>query len=207
MALSRQRERARTESQTRQASCRCDSTLPLCGSFGSEDPQRGSGDEVALQVEGIVDGGVHAEETLGRSSRLEALLLALSSSHGLMRILCPIILPEPLLMPRGQSETAERRGVGAQFVGDQQFRREAVLPEQLAHQPQRRSAVAPALDKQVEDLALVIDGPPEVHPLPSDPHHHLVQMPAIARPRTPLTQPSDRWHLDEMVVRIAGKRM
>jgi hypothetical protein len=109
---------------------------------------------VALQIEGIVDGGVHAEETLGRSSRLEALLLALSSSHGLMRILRPIILPEPLLMRTGQSETAERRGVGAQFVGDQQFRREAVLPEQLAHQPQRRPAVAPALDKQVEDLAL-----------------------------------------------------
>jgi hypothetical protein len=107
-----------------------------------------------------------------------------------MRILCPIILPEPLLMRTGQSETAERRGVGAQFVGDQQFRREAVLLEQLAHQPQRRPAVAPALDKQVEDLALVIDGPPEVHPLPGDPHHHLVQVPSIARPRAPLAQPS-----------------
>jgi hypothetical protein len=59
---------ARTESQTGQASCRCDGTLPLCGSFGSEDPQCGSGDEVALQIEGIVDGGVHAEEALGRSS-------------------------------------------------------------------------------------------------------------------------------------------
>jgi len=140
---------------------------------------------VALQIEGIVHGGVHAEEALGRSSRLEALLLALSSSHGLMRILCPIILPEPLLMRTGHSETAERRGVGAQFVGDQQFRREAVLLEQLAHQPQRRPAVAAALNQQVEDLALVIDGPPEVHPLPGDPHHHLVQMPSIARPRAP----------------------
>ena len=35
-------------------------------------------------------------------------------------------------MRTGQSETAERRGVGAQFVGDQQFRRGAVLLEQLA---------------------------------------------------------------------------
>jgi hypothetical protein len=59
-------------------------------------------------------------------------------------------------------ETPERRGVGAQLVGDQQFRREAVLLEQLAHQPQRHPAVAPALDKHVEDLALVIDGTPEV---------------------------------------------
>jgi hypothetical protein len=67
-ALSRQRERACIESQTRQASCRCDSTLPLCGSLGSEDPQCGSGDEVALQIEGIVAGGMHAQETLGGSS-------------------------------------------------------------------------------------------------------------------------------------------
>jgi hypothetical protein len=78
-----QREQARIESQTLQASCRRDSTLPLCGSFSSEDPQCGSEDEVALQIEGIVDGGVHAEEALGGSSRLEALLLALSLSHGL----------------------------------------------------------------------------------------------------------------------------
>ena len=66
-----------------------------------------------LQIEGIVDGGVHAEEALGGSSRLEPLLLALSSPHGLMRILRPIILPKRLLMRTGQSETAERRGVGA----------------------------------------------------------------------------------------------
>ena len=42
----------------------------------------------------------------------------------------------------------------------------------------------------VQDLALVIDGPPEVHPLPGDPHHHLVQVPSVARPRAPLAQPS-----------------
>jgi len=59
--------------KTRQASCRCDGTSPLCGSFCSEDPQCGSGDEVALQVEGVVDWGVHSEEALGRARRLEPL--------------------------------------------------------------------------------------------------------------------------------------
>src|SRR4029077_18078409 len=115
-ALSRQRDRTRIESQSRQASCRCNSTLPLCGSFGSEDPQRRSRNEMALKVEGVVDGGMHAEKALGRSSRLEELQLALSSSHRPTRILRPIILPEPLLMRTGQSETSESRGVGAQFV-------------------------------------------------------------------------------------------
>jgi hypothetical protein len=49
-------------------SCRGDGTLPLCSSFGAEDPQGGSGDEVALKVEDVVDRAVHAEETLGGSS-------------------------------------------------------------------------------------------------------------------------------------------
>jgi hypothetical protein len=39
---------------------------------------------MALMVERIVDGGVHAEETLGGYCRLEALRLALSPSHDLV---------------------------------------------------------------------------------------------------------------------------
>jgi hypothetical protein len=42
--------------------------LATCSSFGAEDPQCGSGDEVALKVEGVVDRAVHAEETLSGSS-------------------------------------------------------------------------------------------------------------------------------------------
>jgi hypothetical protein len=42
---------------------------------------------MALKVEGVVYGGVHAEEPLSGSNRFEALHLALSSSHHLMRVL------------------------------------------------------------------------------------------------------------------------
>jgi hypothetical protein len=92
--------------------------LPLCGSFGPEDPQCRPGDEVALKVESVVNGGVHAEEALGRSSRPEPPQLALASSHCLMRVFRPIVHPEPLLMRTGESEAPERDGVGAQLVGD-----------------------------------------------------------------------------------------
>jgi hypothetical protein len=44
--------------KTRHASSRCDGILSLCGSFSSEDPQCGSGDEVALKVEGVVNRAV-----------------------------------------------------------------------------------------------------------------------------------------------------
>src|SRR5207253_1277933 len=60
--------------------------------------------------------------------------------------------------------------------------------------PQRRPAIAPALDQHLQHLALVIDGAPEVHPLAGDPHHHLVEMPEIAWPRALPAQPArDRW--------------
>jgi len=49
-----------------------------------------------------------------------------------------------------------------------------LLSEKLAHQPQRRPAVAATLDQHVKDLAFVIDGTPEVHPLAGDPDNHLI---------------------------------
>ena len=152
--------------------------------LGSEDPERRARDEMALKVEGVVDGGVYAEKTLGRSSRLKSLHFVLPPSHRLMGVFGSIVVSEPLLMRAGQSQTPERGGVGAQLVGDKQFGSEALLFEQLAHQPQRRSTVAPALNQHVEDLAFVVDGTPQIHPLAGDPHHHLVEVPAIARPWT-----------------------
>jgi hypothetical protein len=74
------------------------------------------------------------------------------------------------------------------LVGDQQFSHEPLLFEQLAHQPQRRAAVSAALNQPVENLALVVDGTPQIHPLAGDAHHHLIEVPAIARPRTALTE-------------------
>ena len=56
---------------------------------------------MALKVEGVVDGGVYAEKTLGRSRRLEPLHFALSPSHRLMRVFGPIVLAQPLLMRAG----------------------------------------------------------------------------------------------------------
>ena len=81
-----------------------------------------------------------------------------------MRILRAIVLPEPLLMRAGQLQLPERRTIGAQLVGHQQFRHKPLLSEKLAHQPQRRPGVAASVDEHVEDLAFVVDGTPEVHP-------------------------------------------
>jgi len=47
---------------------------------------------MALKIEGIVDGGVHAQKPLGRSRRLEPLQLAFAPSHGLMRVFGPVVI-------------------------------------------------------------------------------------------------------------------
>ena len=63
MAIIKSREGARSN----QVSC-CDGDLPFRGRFGSEGPKRGPGDEVALEIERVVDGGMDTEEALGGSS-------------------------------------------------------------------------------------------------------------------------------------------
>ena len=109
---------------------RCGNRIsPLVRRLGSEDPERRARDEMALEIEGVVDGGVHAEKPLGGASYIEPLYFALSSSHRLMRIFGSIILSQPLLMWAGQSQTPECAGVRAQLVGDQQFGYETLLLE------------------------------------------------------------------------------
>ena len=49
----------------------------------------------------------------------------------------------------------------------------------------RNAARLSRRDQHVENLAFVVDGTPEVHPLAGDPNNHLVQVPSIARAGTP----------------------
>src|SRR5262249_8657893 len=91
-------------------------------------------------------------------------------------------------MTASQAKLPERRSVGAELVSGQRFRCETLFPEQLAHEPERRPLIALALNQHIEDLTLMIDGAPQVHPLASDSDHHLVQMPSLARAAAALPQ-------------------
>jgi hypothetical protein len=48
----------------------------------------------------------------------------------------------------------------------------------LAPQPGR--SIAPTLNEHVEDLALVVDCAPQIHPFPGDPNDHFVEVPSRA---------------------------
>src|ERR1700739_2529298 len=87
-----------------------------------------------------------------------------------MRILRPIVFSQALLMVAGKSEMSKGSAVGAQLVGRHPRRREALFAEQLAHQLDGRRPVATRLDQDLEDLALVVDGTPQIHVLARDPN-------------------------------------
>src|SRR5436305_2013188 len=91
-------------------------------------------------------------------------------------------------MMTAEPEMPERGTVRAQLIGGHPPRCETLFSQQLAHQPDCRTAVSPALKQHIEDLAFVVDRAPEMHPFAGNPDHHLVKMPAIARPGSVLPQ-------------------
>src|ERR1700730_9659573 len=60
--------------------------------------------------------------TKGPADRVFAL-----DTSGPIQVLCPIVLPQSLLMTADQVQVPESRSVGTELVGRQQFRREALF--------------------------------------------------------------------------------
>ena len=88
-----------------------------------------------------------------------------------------------------QIELVERRSVGRQPVSRDRLRLDRLVVKEALQKSGRRLCVPPALDYEIEDLALIIDRPPQVHPLAADPADHLVQVPARRRLRPASLQP------------------
>src|SRR5829696_9868119 len=84
--------------------------------------------------------------------------------------------------------------VGRQPVGHEHRRSIALLPQELAHQPQGCGFVPARLHEHVQDLALAVDGSPQPQPLASNHDRHLVEVPlgAWTRPK-PAQVASESW--------------
>src|SRR5437868_13153453 len=93
-------------------------------------------------------------------------------------------------MVAGKPEMLEGSAVRAQLVSRHRLRHEALPAEQLAHELDGCAFIPSALNKDFENLALIIDRAQQVHMLVGDPDDHLVEMPSIARPRTAAPQPA-----------------
>ena len=59
---------------------------------------------------------------------------------------------------------------------------ETLRSHQLARELDGCTPVSPALDQDLEDLAFMIDGAPEIHPLAGDPDNHLASRAGDSHP-------------------------
>ena len=86
-----------------------------------------------------------------------------------MRVFRPIVEPTTNLLASAVADLFHRRGIGAKPVGDDAPRAAIFLHDALK-KPQRRSLVPLRRDHGFQDLAFVIDSPPEIAELAVDPH-------------------------------------
>src|SRR5450755_1708271 len=105
-----------------------------------------------------------------------------------MGILCPVILPATCVVPPRNTKFAQRRAVGSELVGHDGGWSDALLLQEFSHQLERRLAVSPWLNEDVQDLAFAVHGTPDVQLSAVDGDEHFVEMPPPVRPRPSSSQ-------------------
>src|SRR5256885_8387946 len=127
------------------------------------------------------------KEALNLPRRLEPLHNPLSSSGRLMGVFGPVIeaLVLPMLDPGHDLPLGS--GVALQLVSDKHTWCAPLLLEELAEQAFSGLLVTPALDENIENEPVLVDGTPEPMLLPGDADDDLVEVPLVATARGALT--------------------
>src|ERR687886_287547 len=105
-----------------------------------------------------------------------------------MRVLGTIVQISALPMLDAGQDLALRGSIRSELVGHDHSGHIAQALEQLLEEALRCLGIAPALNQDVEDLAILVHGTPEIVHLAADADEDLVQMPLVARPRSPPAQ-------------------
>ena len=117
---------------------------------------------------------------------LEALHPSFALSQRLMGILCPVILPATRVVSPRKPKFAQCRAVGSKLVGHDGGWSDALLLQEPSHQLERRLAVSPRLNQDVQDLAFAVHGTPDVQLSAVDGDEHFVEMPPHIQAQTVL---------------------
>ena len=134
----------------------------------------GGGVVVSAAGENVGDLIVGGKKSLHLPRRLVALHDPLALSGRLMRILCPVVEALVLAMLDPGHDLPLGRGVAFQLVGDQHTRGSTLLLEELAQQAFGGLLVASALDENIENKAVLVDGTPQPILFPGDADDNLI---------------------------------
>ena len=146
--------------------------------------------QVTANVEKIPDESMHGQESLCLTGRFEPSHLSLALPCGLVRDFGAIVRVSVRTVSDGRHDRSVRSPVAAQLVGDQSHGLVLLTLHQLAKKEFGTPAVATQLDKDIEDVAILIDGTPEIAPLSLDGDEDLVQVPGVAKPALSTLEPA-----------------
>src|SRR5207248_87576 len=148
--------------------------------LGAAGPEVCSGVVVSTTGENVGDLVMSGKEALNLPRRLEPLHDPLSSSGRLMGVFGPVIETFVLPMLDRGHDLPLGSGVALQLVGDEHTRGSTLLLEELTEQALGGLLVAPALDQNIENEAVLVDGAPEPMLLPGEADNNLIEVPFVA---------------------------
>ena len=120
--------------------------------------------------------------------RLEPLHPSLALTGGLMGVFGAIIQIAVLPMLHVGQELPFGCPIAGEFVGNEHPRHVGESFKQLAEEPLGGFRVPVTLDQDIEDMAILVHGSPQIVALTVNAQKHFIQMPFIARPRASTPQ-------------------
>ena len=149
--------------------------IPHAERTGSQRPVVNRSEQVTADTEEVLHESVYREKPLRVRGGFESTHLPLALARRLMRDLRSIVLVLPGAVNDGRHDRGVGRRIAAQLVRDQTVGRPALSFQDLTKEAHRGPAVAPRLDQDVEEVAVLVDGPPEILSSAVDRHEDFIQ--------------------------------
>src|SRR4029453_7375978 len=129
--------------------------------------------------EEILDEAVHGREALHLGGRLEAPHLTLALARRLMGDFSSIVRVLVRDVAHGRHHRPTSRRIAPQLVRDETSRYRPLAFQQLPEEARGGVPIAPGLHKDVDHIAVLVDGPPEILLPPLDGDEQFVQIPHV----------------------------
>ena len=126
------------------------------------------------------NGAIRRQKPLRMARRFKPLHAIFALPRGPMRVLTAVVEIATLAVFDPGQDLALRRAVALQLLRDDDPRYIPQAHEQLAKKLLRRFRIAPALDQDIEDVVILIDGAPQVMAFAINRQKHFVQVPFVA---------------------------
>ncbi len=136
--------------------------------------------EVAADPKEILHGAVHREKPLRVRGGRKTPHLTLSLPGRLVRGFGPVVRVPVRAVDDGRHHCAAGGWVAEQLVGDHSSGDTALSFQQLPEEPGGGPLIAPRRYKDVDHVAVLVHGTPQILLPPLDLDEYLVQMPGVA---------------------------